>query len=176
MDQESIAKARVGDLDAFGRILDHYHKFLMAVIMPIIRDPVAAEDVLQETFIQVYRSLPQYRDGSFKSWLARIATNKALDWKRAERRHPEETLLNGIEDSFEGDRTTEEEAVQREMSARLYSICNNLSEDYRRVFAAYYLDGKSYKELALMEGISIKTVESRLYRARKMIRANWEGG
>lgn len=92
MNPEWIERAAGGDEEAFGQLIERYKSYLMAVILPVVRDPLEAQDVLQETFWQIYRSLPGYHCGNLKFWLARIATHKAVDWCRNRERHSMEIL------------------------------------------------------------------------------------
>ncbi|WP_255419798.1 RNA polymerase sigma factor [Moorella sp. Hama-1] len=107
-------------------MVELFSPFLLAIIMPIVCNPVTAEDILQETFIQVYRSLPRYRGGSFKHWLARIATNKAIDWKR-KRRQSLETMVEYPEQvggpGLNPGSSVEDEVIHKETLANLLSLC-----------------------------------------------------
>ena len=95
----------------------------MAVILPVVRDPAEAQDVLQETFWQVYRSLSGYRGGNFKFWLARIATRKAIDWCRERERRSKEILHNSPGDLRSGcARSAEEECLGRMAKGRLAAL------------------------------------------------------
>lgn len=174
MNQILIRKACNGDLEAFTGIVNEYKGFLMSVVLSIVRDAIIAEDILQEAFIQIHRSLPHYRGGSFKHWLARIATNKAIDWKRKEKRRCLETPLSDIENEQDVSVTTEGEVFKKETYSRLQAIFKQLPLEYKRTFESFYLKGKSYQKIANEEGVTVKTVESRLYRARKIIREKWK--
>lgn len=177
LEKELIQRAAAGDDYAFTQIVERFSPFLLAVILPVVRDPVTAEDILQETFVQVYRHLPSYGGGSFKHWLARIAVNKAIDWKRQHQRRPE-TLVEdlGRIDSFSTSYPSpEEEVVYKESLTYLLNLSGELPEEYRRTLIGFYLEGKDYRTLAAEAGVTIKTVESRLYRARKMLQEKWKG-
>ncbi len=152
-----------------------YKEFLLAAVMPIIGGEGAAEDVLQETFLQIYRSLPQYGGGSFRSWAGRIAVNKAIDCHRRNRR----LVLRGetlVQDetpmsSREGVQpSAETEALERMGLLRLRAAVSALPPIYREAFLRHYVDGASCLDMASAEGVSVRTVESRLYRAREMLR------
>ncbi len=177
MDSGWIRKAAGGDEDAFGKLVDHYKGYLMAVILPVVRDPSAAQDVLQETFWQIYRSLSGYRGGNFKFWLARIATRKAIDWCRERERHSKETLHDSPGDLLPGCAlSAEEEYLSRMAGVSLASLLQTLPPPYRTTMAGYLLEGKSYRQLADETGVSVRTVESRLYRARRILRNEYEEG
>lgn len=172
-----IRKAAGGDENAFGRLIDQYKGYLMAVILPIVRDPSEAQDVLQETFWQAYRSLSGYRGGNFKFWLARIATRKAIDWCRERERRRREILHYSPGELCSGSAlSAEEEYLGRMAKHRLAEQLQSLPPIYRTTMTGYFLEGKSYRQLADEAGISVKTVESRLYRARKILKHGYEEG
>ncbi len=171
MNPEWISRASAGDEEAFGLLIDHYKGYLMAVIMPVVRDPAGAQDVLQETFWQVYRSLPGYRGGNLKFWLARIAARKAIDCCRKRERRREELLPDYPEGLTSASTlSAEKEYFSKTEKKRLAVLLDSLPPPYRTTLAGYFLEGKSYHQLADEAGISVKTVESRLYRARKILR------
>jgi len=177
LDRETIISFTKGDLNAFACVVREYSSFLMSVVIPIVRDSGQAEDVLQETFLQVYRSSSSYRGGNFKYWLARIATNKALDWKRKVKTNYEEKLLGNAESGLEvvtDGISTEDRVLQKELFSRLRKICARLPLDYANTILGFYLEGKSTHALALEAGVSRRTIESRLYRGKKMLKKMWE--
>ena len=175
-EQQWIDQAAGGDEQAFSRLVDRYKGYLMAVILPIVRDPVRAEDVLQETFWQVFRALPGYRGGSLKIWLARIAARKALDCKRREKRLREVPVASLGEYGGRAARSAEDEYFGYADGARLAGLFNSLPPPYRATLAGYLVEGKSYRQLADESGITVKTVESRLYRARQMLKEQLKEG
>lgn len=166
-----IERAAAGDEEAFADLIEQFKGYLMAAILPIVRDPSDAQDVLQEAFWQIYRSLPGYRGGNLKFWLARIATRKAIDWHRQQERRSRELLHHSPGDM---DSTTalsaEEEYLRRAAAGRLAALLRDLPPPYRATITGYFLEGKSYRQLAKEAGVSIKTVESRLYRARMLLK------
>ncbi len=177
MGPEWIEKAAGGDEKAFTQLIDRYKGYLMATILPVVRDPGEAQDVLQETFWQVYRSLSGYRGGNLKFWLARIATRKAIDWCRQRERRSREVLHDSPGDMDPGAAlSAEEEYFSHTAKARLASLLQALPPPYRTTMAGYLLEGKSYRQLADEAGVSVKTVESRLYRARRILRNDYEEG
>lgn len=135
-----------------------------------------AEDAAQEAFLQMYKSLPDYRYQGLKSWITRIALNKAIDAKRKRDRLRE--LSVDYELVLSQTASNEEDVlsgvVRRDRMDRLLCEINNLPETHRAIMVAYYLEHKKYDQIAAEQGISLKTVESRLYRARQWIRNHWK--
>ena len=91
MTEQTLARARTGDEDAFRELTDPYRRELQVHIYRIVGSPQDAEDLLQETLLAAWRSLEQFQGrSSVRSWLYRIATNRSLDALRASRRRPED--------------------------------------------------------------------------------------
>lgn len=175
-DEILVKKALKGDDDSFRSIVEKYQGLVYAICFNITGHRQEAENLAQETFIQVYRSLSRYENKGLKSWIGKIATNKAIDWKR-KRRMENEGKLVYLEDV--GEISTEsnsihEELVKKENTKKLLELCNRLPEIYSSVLIKYYIQSKSYNEISKEDGISVKTVESRLYRAKNAIRKQWK--
>jgi RNA polymerase sigma factor (sigma-70 family) len=174
---EQIKRGKGSGEITFSQIVDQYKGYLMAVILPVVRDPEQAQDVLQETFCQAYRSLPAFQGGNLKIWLSRIAVHKAVDWqRRQERRRREIPAAEPGAQKPAAVRSAEEEYFQREDKTRLAAALNNLSPPYRLTLTGYFLEGKSYRQLADEAGVTVKTVESRLYRARRILKEQLKEG
>ena len=142
-----------------------------------MRSPHDAEDITQEVLLQIYRSLPECRLDGFKTWMTRIAVNKAIDWKRSKARKPEELVesMSKLEEqnAATGAMPAEEAVLQGESQRQITKQIDSLPDNYREVITAYYMDHKSYEEIAAQTGLERKSVESRLYRARNWIRRHW---
>jgi RNA polymerase sigma-70 factor (TIGR02960 family) len=89
--EQTLARARVGDEEAFRELTDPYRRELQVHIYRIVGSPQDAEDLLQETLLAAWRGLEQFEGrASLRAWLYRIATNRSLDALRASRRRPED--------------------------------------------------------------------------------------
>lgn len=178
-DDNLIKKASMGDMDAFRTIVESYQNLVYRICLGILKDAHEAENAAQETFIQVYRSLPQYQYRGFNTWIGRIATNKAIDFKRKLQR---EVLLRAVNiEEVHGydtvDRNLLEDKVLNKYEAEyIMDKCRNLPEIYFSVIEKYYIEEKTYEEISKEECISIKTVESRLYRGKKLLRESIKEG
>jgi RNA polymerase sigma factor (sigma-70 family) len=136
-------------------------------------NPHDAEDLTQETFVRVFRSLSSYTPGTFEGWLHRITTNLFLDQARRRRRIRMEALgddaehvpgpsgLGSPERGFE--HANLDQDVQRALDA--------LSPEYRAAVVLCDIEGLSYEEIAVTLGIKLGTVRSRIHRARAQLRA-----
>lgn len=165
-----------GNSDIFRQFVEKYSQQVYKVTYSVLRDAKEAEDAAQETFLQIYKSLPEYRYQGLKTWITRIALHKAIDAKRKRDRRREQSSDNDIlihltpavdEDILSG-------VVRRERKKHLWQEVNHLPPAHRDVVIAFYLENKNYEQIAAENGVTLKTVESRLYRARQWIRTHWK--
>lgn len=165
-----------GRREAFTHLVTRYQGMVYRVCVKITGESESAKDLAQEVFIKAYKALPSFRGQSaFSTWLYRIAYRTCLDWKRSnDREWKHRSSAAYTENDWVTSTTPEEEALQKETAAELDRSVNSLSEPYRSVVQMYYFKRRSYQEIAEKTGVSIKTVESQLYRARQMMRRKGE--
>lgn len=177
-DEQWITAIKNGGPEAFQSFVDEYGPYLYRTVYAVIRSPHDAEDVTQEALLQIYRSLPEFRMDGLKTWITRIAVNKAIDWKRSRMRKPEELMdsITGLEAEgilMERGLPVEVSVMEREEQRHVREQVEQLPDNYREVVTAYYMENKSYEEIAAETGLEKKSVESRLYRARNWIKRHW---
>ncbi|OBZ18732.1 RNA polymerase subunit sigma [Bacillus sp. FJAT-27264] len=175
-DELLIRRICQGDEDAFRQFVDRYAGQVYKITYSVLREARGAEDAAQEAFLQIYKSLPDYRFQGLVTWISRIALHKAIDSKRKRDRQREQPvdceltlrqICSGDEDILVG-------VVRRERRDRLWDEVQTLPEMHREVIVAYYIEQQNYEQIATQKGITLKTVESRLYRARQWIRKHWK--
>lgn len=173
-----IKKAVEGDQDAFAEIVDLYKNYVFAIILNFIKDYNEVENVAQEVFLQIYLSLPNYKADNFKGWIGRITSNKSIDWIRKKKSKFREEVLDDSESltdnpKFSHRETPEEILLEKEKREAVSKLCKSVPPIYEDVIIKFYLHGKSYDEIAEEEGVTVKTIASRLYRGRNMLREKW---
>lgn len=176
-DEAVVEAVLAGRTECYRILVERYQSYLYQVVYAIVRSPQDAEDVTQEIFLKMYAALPQYRKQGFKTWMTRVATNKAIDHVRKLRRRkedmePEVEAAAPVRSAPEGSQQ-EEQLIDKERKTLLHRRLNDMPPNYRDVVQAYYLDEKSYQQIAVEQQVELKTVESKLYRARHWIRKNW---
>jgi RNA polymerase sigma factor (sigma-70 family) len=156
-------------------LIDRYKAYVFAIILNLLPGSNEAEDIAQEVFLQVYRSLPDYHSQNFKAWLGKITLNKTLDWKRSHTKYDRQEPLDigYLADESES-RAPDLLLIKNESQNQLREICRQLPSIYSQIIQEYYFESRSYAEIAQHGGVSVKTVESRLYRARAMIKQKWK--
>ena len=173
---ELIRSAQKGELRAFNQLIMAYQSVSFNVAYHILNESEAATDVTQEAFIKAYKSIRQYRGGSFKAWLLRIVTNTCYDHLRARQRRPTVSLDDMLEDperapqlihDYEG---PESHALRSELGDFIQKAIAALPEDQRTVLILSDIEGFSYQEIAEVTGTELGTVKSRLSRGRSKMR------
>jgi RNA polymerase sigma-70 factor (ECF subfamily) len=181
-DDELIARARAKDYAAFEELLGRYEDKVFRLAFRILRNETDAKEILQETFVSIWRKLDTFKgDSQFGSWVYRIATNAALMRLRSHRRHPEvstEELPIGYLDNYgtpmpageNWSKRPDDELQSSELRKHIQAAVDALPDIYRTVFVIRDVEGLSTEETAEVLGISIPTVKTRLHRARIALR------
>lgn len=170
-----IGKILSGNDHAFRLLVEKYRNDVFRTIFAILRDKKEAEDAAQEVFIKIYTSLPSYENQGFKTWMTRIAVNHAIDVRRKQGRRREdvsEDVENDIFGQVKG--SLETEIVLKERRELVREKLNELPDNYRDVIYGFYIAEKSYEQLALEQNVQIKTIETKLYRARHWMKRHWK--
>lgn len=176
-EQRLVAAAQRGNLDAFNELVLAYQDRVYNLAYRILGDPAAAEDATQEAFIAAYRTLKDFRGGSFLSWLLRTVANHCYDELRRQKRRPAVSWeafgeLDEEANPFlvNGQPTPEEAAQQAELADFLQDAIRSLPPDQRVVLVLSDVEGMDYEQIARTLRIPLGTVKSRLARARARLR------
>ena len=130
-----------------------------------------AEDLTQEVFVRVFRSLDSYVPGTFEGWLHRITTNLFLDMARRRQRIRFEGLADETEARFGGSEPTPAEAFDdRHLDGDIHAALMALAPEYRAAVILCDIEGLSYEEIADTLGVKLGTVRSRIHRGRAQLR------
>jgi RNA polymerase sigma-70 factor (ECF subfamily) len=176
-----IARALAGDETAFSELVSPYLPNVRLAILSMLRNAADAEEAMQEALLKVTLHLDQFRSGTdFKPWLYRIATHEALKRLRWNRRHVHNLTQAGEQDGESTQNLIEKIAdpngspadilERKEFSAAIFSAVESLGEKYRQIFIACDLRQLPVIEAARRIGINIDTANTRLHRARILMR------
>jgi len=131
-----------------------------------------AEDLTQEVFVRVFRSLPSYTPGTFEGWLHRITTNLFLDMARRRQRIRFEGLGDQAVGLLRDDEPTPAQAFDaRHLDTDVQQALEALAPEYRAAVVLCDIEGLSYEEIAATLGVKLGTVRSRIHRGRAQLRA-----
>ena len=135
-------------------------------------NPHDAEDLTQEVFVRVFRSLSSYTPGTFEGWLHRITTNLFLDSARRRQRIRFEGLGDEVAQRLPGTELTPAQAWdERHLDGDIQEALQALPPDYRAAVVLCDIEGFSYEEIAVTMGVKLGTVRSRIHRGRAQLRA-----
>lgn len=167
--------------EALGALYDRHHQRVFNVALRVTLDWYRAQDVVQDVFLNLERSVRSFRgDASFTSWMYRITINRAIDARRKEARRPASRLGDAMGELDEtGPRQPEprspiEEARADERTQDVMAALSKLSPKLRTVAVLRYVEGLSYLELSEVLGCSLGTVKSRLNRAHAALAGELE--
>ena len=174
MDRDSITEIT----ETFEQIVLKYQNLVYTVCFNILENPHDAENTAQETFLSAYLDMTKNAKNidadNLKSWLCRIAVNKSIDFKR------KSFKIIKNEESFElsefeiSDKSSVENQIeQKERIEKLNVIISNIPEKYANAVKAFYFEQMPVKEIARYYKLPEKTIETRLYRAKKLIKERW---
>ncbi len=178
---ELVQQARHGDVGAFETLLDRYQPRVLRIVLPIVKNSMDAEEVVQDVFLSVFQKIDRFRgDSSLSTWIHRIAVNTALMRRR---RHkpgvdvPLDDVLPAFEenghiaaDVADWSREATDPALLEEASAVISAAVDHLDDKYLSVFMLRDVEGLSTAETAGILELGISAVKSRLHRARLYLR------
>jgi RNA polymerase sigma-70 factor (ECF subfamily) len=130
-----------------------------------------AEDLTQETFIRVFRSLGSYKPGTFEGWLHRITTNLFLDMVRRRSRLRMEGLPEDTDRLAGGGPNPEQVYAVTHLDPDLQAALDGLAPEFRAAVVLCDVEGLSYEEIGATLGVKLGTVRSRIHRGRQALRA-----
>ncbi|MFN6550258.1 RNA polymerase sigma factor SigE [Mycolicibacterium septicum] len=129
-----------------------------------------AEDLTQETFIRVFRSVQNYQPGTFEGWLHRITTNLFLDMVRRRGRIRMEALPEDYDRVPADDPNPEQIYHDSRLGADLQAALDSLAPEFRAAVVLCDIEGLSYEEIGATLGVKLGTVRSRIHRGRQALR------
>lgn len=166
-----------GETGSFGKLVDRYQHQVYNLALRMVDHPEDARDITQETFIKAFKSLPDFRyPGGFRSWIHRIASNTCLDHLRRRSRDRAGRVEapgaggEGLENFPSPGPGPEETLLRREREAAVKKALEGLPESYRLPLLMQHYQKMTYREIAGALDLPEKTVATRLYRAKLMLK------
>ena len=163
-----------GDMPAWGDLVAEHADGVYRLAYRLSGNQHDAEDLTQETFMRVFRSLDKYQAGTFEGWLHRITTNLFLDMVRHRSKIRMEALPEDYERVPGTDMTPEQAYSVANLDPALQSALDGLAPDFRVAVVLWDVVGMSYDEIAETLGVKMGTVRSRIHRGRSQLRAALE--
>jgi RNA polymerase sigma-70 factor (ECF subfamily) len=172
-EERLITRAATGDTGAFRQLYERHRTDVARLVYRMLGARGDLEDVIQEVFVQVYKSLKDFRGQSkFSTWLHRVTVNVVLMYRRAARSRPVFADEPPAEPALRsGDIAPDEDAERRERVRAFGRLLGRLADKKRIVFVLHELEGIPPTEIAKIVGAPVLTVRTRLFYARRELEA-----
>lgn len=173
MDEVFIQKLKNKEDSAFRELVNTYQNMVFRTCLGIVHDHDDADDVAQEVFIEAFNSIQKFRsDSKISTWLYRIAINKSLNFVRSNKRSKntiplEPTQENTLADDDHNFDQPHEKLLEKQRKAIMDAAIDSLPKNQRSAFILNKIEELSYKEISEVLNISVSSVESLLFRAKK---------
>jgi len=177
-ESEIISQLQQGNESAFRQLVENYQKLVINTCNGLIHNRDDAEDVAQEVFIEVFRSIKDFRsDSKISTWLYRISVNRSLNFIRDNRRRKwfhsiEENEINSAKNKWHhlvsGKEENPDFGVESSQRAQmLFDSIGSLPKNQQVAFTLSKYEDLSYKEISEVMNLSVSSVESLIFRAKK---------
>jgi len=173
---EIIQKLQQGNEQAFKKMVENYQKMVVNTCFGMVHNTEDAQDIAQEVFIEVFRSIQNFRaDAKLSTWLYRIAVNRSLNFIRDNKRKKwfhsfddvvREKTLKLKEISSAHYETPDTELENKQRTILLHQAIDSLAENQRIAFTLSKYEDLSYKEISEVMDLSVSSVESLIHRAK----------
>ena len=177
-DAQLMLRLKNGEDQVLNELMGRWQKPLLSFIYRYIGQETEALDLAQETFVRVYETRHRYTvQGKFSTWLFAIAANLCRNYLRWRQRRGTSASAGWdakgaeVAESIQSEDDSPDQAAMRSESISLIKeVVNQLPHDLKTIILLYEYQGLSYEEIASVLGCSIKAVEMKLYRTRKLLR------
>lgn len=174
-----IEKLKAGDLSAFNELVDVYRNKVINTCYKFLLDKEDAEDISQEVFLEVYRSIKSFRgDSKLSTWIMSIAVTKSLDELKKQKRKKrisavlKKVHLEDLANWLAGGSSPEKKFSDKENMNKIISAMDGLPDPQRIAFTLSKVEGYTNAEIAEIMETTITAVESLIYRAKKELKQN----
>ena len=176
-DDNFIRDLKEGKQFAYGKLIDDFQQKVFSTCISFVPNKEDAEDIAQDVFVEVFRSISKFKgDSKLSTWIYKITTNKCLEFIRKKNTKKRFGFLKSIMgNDMPVDKTSYFTDMNhpgillenKEKSETIFRAINQLPEAQKVVFTLCKIDGKSYEEVSDIMGKSISSVESLMFRAKK---------
>lgn len=181
-DEELVLHIVKGKTELFSVIVDRYQLKVFSTAYNYTHDHEEARDLTQEIFIKLYNNLQSYKSkASFSTWLYRIAVNRCIDWTRKKKLNTVSTIYDSGGDEVDiydtiadSGGSLEEAFIKQENKDYIKKIVEGLPEIYKTVVILYYFEDFGPQEISDIIGIPKRTIETRLYRGKNLLKLRLE--
>ena len=172
-DELLIRQIKLGNSEAMGRLYEKYESELLSLAVNLLGDPAGAEDCLQDVFVSFAKAVDRFvLRSSLKAYLSTCVANRSRDYFRFRKRRPQQELSREIQSYSKG---PVQLAIQSEELQRLGKVMCQLPYQQREVVILYLQGGLKFKQIAGLQEVSVKTVQSRYRYGLTKLRSLFNG-
>jgi len=169
-DAEVVRRVRHGDRDVYRVLVERYQDTLFRYALSMVRERDIALDLVQATFVNAFTQLSKLRDGtSFGGWAYRMCMNRCRDHLKSRRRRDvslDDVAPHALASPARADAPLESDELRRSLDDAMAS----LSDELREAFVLKHIEGRSYEEMARLQGRSVGALKMRVHRAREALK------
>jgi len=160
--------------EQFARYIKQYERLIITICLSFTKNYFDAEDLAQQTFLSAYTNFGKFNGDNFKAWLTTIAANKCRDFLKS----PIRTISVLSDENLEclkdiGD-TPEDIIIKKHSRQQIHYLCQKLKDPYREVAINYFCEDIKLSDMAKDTGQSLKTLQTHLYRSKKLLKVLWK--
>lgn len=160
--------------EQFANCIKQYERLIITICLSFTKNYFDAEDLAQQTFLSAYENYEKFDGQNIKAWLTTIAANKCRDYIKSKAR----TTISLEDEDYETLEDTadlpEDTIVKKCNDERIHSLCNKLKDPYKTVAVNYFCNDVKLSHMAKNTGQSLKTLQTQLYRAKKLLKELWK--
>lgn len=163
-----IQRIKAGEFDLFEEIVKRYQNGLYNFILNIVKNKDDAMDLCQDTFFKAYKSISSYKaKSSFSTWLYRIGFNNSINYLKKNKRM---SIVEIEKLSLKCQNNEHERVEKKEIKKLIDKIVEDLDTKYKAPIFLFFIENKSYKEIAEIMKIPINSVKSNIFRGKQIIK------
>lgn len=162
------------DNEIFAEYINRYQRLVITICLSFTKNYFDAEELAQQTFVTAYEKFHKFDGNNFKAWITTIAANKCRDYLKSAARNNLSLSAEEYQCIEDSNNLPEEIFMEKVSSDRVYSLCLKLKEPYRAVAVNYFCNNIKLSQIAEDTGQSLKTLQTQLYRSKKLLKVLWE--
>jgi RNA polymerase sigma factor (sigma-70 family) len=167
-----VERILAGETRAFEELVRDHQRLVGHIVFRMISDPGDREDISQDVFMKVYRSLSRFRgDSKLSTWIATIAYHRCYDYLNSRKIQPVDDSFDDTIANIPDENSTPEQKIEsNDISVLLKSEIEMLPPQARTIITLFHLDECSYEEIGKIMNLPEGTVKSHLFRSRRLLR------
>lgn len=170
-DQYLIKAISQGDTNAYAQLVNRYKDLVFTLALRMLKHREEAEEVAQDTFVKVFRSLNRFKgDSKFSTWIYKVAYNTCLDRIKKNRRYYNDVAIDEFTfNKLDVIDNALENIISEEKSALIKTCIDKLPEDSSALLTLFYFEELSLDEISKITNVESNTLKVKLFRARKKL-------